>query len=61
MDNNCKQSSTVYTINNACYIVERSFGTSVTIQDLIKEIITSKEMRSKHCIDEESCDIIQTR
>ncbi len=50
MEKNSVRSVTEYAINNGCYIVERSFGTTKTIQDLIKEIVTNKEMNSHNCI-----------
>ena len=52
MENNCTRKYAEYTINNGCYIVERSFGTTKTIQQLIKEIITNKEMKKHNCFAE---------
>lgn len=42
-----------YNIDGGCYIVERSFGTVKTIHDLIKEIITNKELASHSCCERE--------
>lgn len=42
-----------YNIDGGCYIVERSFGTVKTINDLIKEIITNKELASNSCCKRE--------
>lgn len=42
---------TEYNIDGGCYIVERSFGSVKTIHDLIKEIITNKELESHSCCE----------
>ncbi len=42
-----------YNIDGGCYIVERSFGTVKTVNDLIKEIITNKELTSHSCCERE--------
>lgn len=50
MENNREISRTQeYVFEERCYVVNRAFGKSKTINELIKDLITKREMQSEPC------------